>query len=298
MKKRKLLPLTLICLTTLSGCEFFQSEPTRNVHFIGIGLSYIQNNSEGVHFSVSGSDYYGKSLESCPKDVKGMYEAFKSRGYDSFTTYSKSEDPYISDKDGALTDSYSLCMEALDEVAQKASSHDLTIFYYSGHGFDTGALALTDGTQNTYQYTNTTTNTTQPTLFVEGKLLPIRKLLGMLSAIPGDKLILLDSCYSGNINTEWNEGANSEFERFFSEHGDENIYILVACSDNEESFCNSQNGYFTSAVLTELESNSSITLSELYANVKESTSYPIPSEGKYYYQHATNNSSLPLDLIL
>lgn len=300
MGKRSFFILLALSFLLLTGCEFTESEPTRNVHFIGIGLSYNEyvsgKNTDGVAVPEGGNLYAaGDELTACTNDVTNVYTQFASRGYDSFTSYSGSGDDsqsltYITDEDTTQgLDSYDRCISALETVAATASDSDLTIFYYSGHGWSGGSLALSIGAE-TVDLLNTTTTTNEPTTYLVGTLLDIEDLLTYLSAIPGDKLVLVDSCYSGSLVTDWADDTSEGIERFFADHGDSNIYILTASSDSEKSYASSTGSYFTNALVAELAAHSEITFSELYSNVKSDTSYKL--------QTATTNSSLPLDLVL
>lgn len=291
---RKILLLPMLCIISLLcvGCEFVTEEPTRNVHFIGIGLSYQISSDDagtGVLIPVGTEWAKGKVLTSCLNDVANVYAQFSTRGYDSFTSYTGGSSlAYISDASGAI-DSYSLCVSALDAVASSAKDSDLTIFYYSGHGYSDGSLALTDGT----------TQTVSGHTYVTGKLLGIDTLLAKLSAIAGDKLVVMDSCYSGNLAEEWADHSAEGFERFFASHGDSNIYVLTASAADEKSFCDSENGYFTNVVTTLLADNPSVALSDLYDAVSEYFSgISFLSEGVLCEMHPASNTSVPLDLLI
>lgn len=292
MEKR--LMLALLCVVSLlcAGCELVTEEPKRDVHFIGVGLSYKLSSGtagSGVLIPVGTESATGNVLPSCLHDVSSVYTRFSTRGYDSFTSYSGGSSlAYITDANGT-TDSYSLCVSALDSVASVAKDSDLTIFYYSGHGYGDGLLVLTDGI----------TQTVSGNTYVTGKLLGVDTLLAKLSAIAGDKLVIMDSCYSGNLVDAWAGHSSEGFERFFAGHGDSNIYVLTASAASELSFCGSEYGYFTKVVTTLLADNSRIAFSDLYDAVSEYfASRTFAYSGNLYEMHPASNTSVPLDLLV
>ena len=277
---RRFLQLVLLfgCSCFLVGCEFVQKQPERNVRFIGIGLSYAPfSGSQGVLFESDGQQFRGGALPSCLHDLSLMQQQFSVRGYDSYAST-------LIDDAAGLVDSYGLCLAALDQVRRQASSSDLTIFYYSGHGnTGDGALVLTDGTF------------TADGNRVRGKLLELDVLLEKLSAISGDKLVLMDSCYAGNLEAEWEEGNAKWFDRFFSKHGKTRFYILTASAKDELTYCNDEYGYFSNLVATVLQENSSLSFSALYdvvTDVFATMPYSV------YQMHPASNTSIPLDLII
>ncbi|MDD7201802.1 MAG: caspase family protein [Sphaerochaetaceae bacterium] len=288
----KRLLLVLLCVASLlcAGCELVTEEPKRNVHFVGVGLSYkLSSGTAGSGVLIPVGTESGTVLPSCLNDVANVYARFSTRGYDSFTSYSgDSSLTYITDANGTI-DSYSLCVSALDSVASTAKDSDLTIFYYSGHGYGDGSLALTDGT----------TRTVPGNTYVMGKLLGIDTLLAKLSAIAGDKLVVMDSCYSGSLAEEWADHSSEGLERFFASHGSSNIYVLTASAADEKSFCNSEYGFFTHTVTSLLADNSRIAFSDLYAAVSEYFADQIFEEyGILHEMHPTSNTSVPLDLLV
>ena len=89
----KRLMLALLCVVSLlcAGCELVTEEPKRDVHFIGVGLSYKLSSGtagSGVLIPVGTESATGNVLPSCLHDVSSVYTRFSTRGYDSFTSYS------------------------------------------------------------------------------------------------------------------------------------------------------------------------------------------------------------------
>ena len=143
------------------------------------------------------------------------------------------------------------------------------------------------------------TQTVSGNTYVTDKLLGVDTLLAKLSAIAGDKLVIMDSCYSGNLVDAWAGHSSEGFERFFAGHGDSNIYVLTASAASELSFCGSEYGYFTKVVTTLLADNSRIAFSDLYDAVSEYfASRTFAYRGNFYEMHPASNTSVPLDLLV
>ncbi len=85
-------------------------------------------------------------------------------------------------------------LEAVSAAFSGAKEQDISLFYYSGHGFSTkdeskrGALLGRDG--NTYVTAD--------------------RLRKALDAVPGRKIVLVDACFSGNFLTDSSETAGTK----------------------------------------------------------------------------------------
>ncbi len=164
---------------------------------------------------------------------------------------------------------------AISNVFGKADDDDVTLLYFAGHGLqivddygnvvydspDLGALAAADA------------------------CISARELRAELDQYKGKKLVLLDSCHSGNIigkaadsvvTDKTLKAFNSAFIRAFSSSSartDDNLaakgyYVITACSKYQVSTDDGICGAFTSSLLYGLgwdEYNNS-RLSELYAD--------------------------------
>ena len=112
-------------------------------------------------------------------------------------------------------------------------------------------------------------------------------LLERLKRISGDKLVLIDSCFSGGF-VDAAEPSGSALDKLFSDkaHG---IYALTASSGSQESKAGSPNSVFTYYLCAELDAHKDIALSALHDLVRYHTDAN---------QTATTNSSVPADLML
>lgn len=122
--------------------------------------------------------------------------------------------------------------EAIASTFAGADSNDVSLFYYSGHGANSvnadslGALCCLENT-----YVN------------------VNELRAWLDTVPGKKIVLLDSCYSGNHIGKSRSGADSfDPDQFndsviaaFSARTRANLagssyYVITACSKNQNSY--------------------------------------------------------------
>ena len=100
--------------------------------------------------------------------------------------------------------------EAIATVYRGATDHDICLFYYAGHGFASNNPAMRGAIVGT-----------------DGVLVTLDELLDLLDEWPGDKVIILDSCYSG--------GLLSIIKRYEAESGRGGHYVLCAAGSDERT---------------------------------------------------------------
>lgn len=273
MKHLSLLFSGICCLLLLVGCELVTSEPKRDVYYIGVAETYSMDNC-----LLEDETIYAPELDMCDEDAVLVKETFSSRGYDSFTSVGSNDTDreIICDSDGSAKVAEAM-EKALAEAAALADDDDLTIFFYSGHGLNASyPLVLSTGTQGS-----------------EGEqlysLYGAKTLMKKLEQIPGDKLVLIDSCFSGGF-VDAAEPSGSALDKLFSDkaHG---IYALTSSTGSQKSYSSVQYGlgWFTYYLCAELDAHKDIALSALHDLVRYHTDA---------YQTATTNSSVPADLML
>ena len=109
--------------------------------------------------------------------------------------------------------------KVIDEVASLVDGDDLVVFHYSGHGYEgTGDLFL-PCTCREYRY-------------------PLDELASRLETIPCNRLIVLDSCYSGNIVDESLDDDRRGLENLFTRYEipASRTWYSAASQDDEESY--------------------------------------------------------------
>ncbi|MCR5732076.1 MAG: caspase family protein [Sphaerochaetaceae bacterium] len=196
---KKILILCLIAMIVLVGCENFSSYSKPTVHLIAMGYSY------------SGTTV-ADDLDGTQNDMNALYEQtkamYENAGYSYSATliYDQSNSIYkktyrngsesTSNLGTKIIFSNTSTLEDLIED-ENIGSNDITIFFYSGHGIsNTGYLV------GPY-YSSTYLDLISPTDFVS-----------LVKATNGNKIILIDSCYSGNLS--FSENANTDIGSAYS----------------------------------------------------------------------------------
>ncbi len=310
--KRILLLLTLLSLLFITSCELFMDEPAKgDVYYINVGIDYENNGDPD------------DDLNGTLNDAEELHETFKQlisdadrtgTGYKMIQQGASAENPLDFDYP-----SRAKIQSRLNTLKNTATEDDLTIFTYSGHGYEqTGILVLA--------YSGGTHQTLDPAT-----------LLSWMAAIPGKKLVILDSCFSGmfveespsSTNTVLHNSIAKFFETYHSSdtYGKPDLFVLTASTHTdsyEKNFGTStaphNHGIFTYALLEALgwdhphstplasvtikappaAKGSLITVDGLFKYVKNNQS--INSRLKLFsaqpeYQHPMTTGG-PLDLVL
>ena len=180
-----------------------------------------------------------------------------------------------------------------------ADSNDISLFYYSGHGAYSSSssyLGALCGTYDTY--------------------LTVNELRTELDKIPGKKIVLLDSCHSGNHIGKSAGAVENEVEAFndavisaFAAKDKANLassdyYVITACGKSQTSKTVSHDGNYWYGLFTQgltkgsgydtryrtncswyadANSNGAVTLSEAYNYIKQVVSESgLVQSTKYY----------------
>ena len=208
----------------------------------------------------------------------------------------------------------------LENLTTITTEDDLTIFTYSGHG---------DGTAGDLVFATTKVNTGP----YDTDTMDAETLLSLMAAIPGKKLIILDSCFSGmfveDSSSSTNIILNNSIEKFFETYhssdayGKPDLFVFTASTNTlsyEKNFGTDDNthfhGIFSYALLEALgwkhtnvidpsqiaityppaATNGQITVDGLFAYIKKNQAI----NSRYYgseYQHPKTTGG-PLDLVL
>lgn len=119
---------------------------------------------------VGASGFSGNTLPACAGDIKAVAAMLKSQSATPFTVTTRTN----------LTDTGIL--SAITADFGQATEDDVCVFYYSGHGMsESGSLIGTNFYTTTYGYVT------------------MKKLRTAMDKIKGTKILILDSCYSGNL---------------------------------------------------------------------------------------------------
>jgi uncharacterized caspase-like protein len=316
-----LLLLLTSSLLFITSCELFTDEPTKgDVYYINVGIDYKNNGT----YSLDPEDAEDDDLKGTVNDAKELHTALGA----VITKAKRTGFPYPMIQEGTLPATPLVPMypskynvqQKLIALKSETKANDLTIFTYSGHGeFTTGNLILA-----------TTTIGSPP---VASDQMGVRELLDLMAAIPGKKLIILDSCFSGmfvekspsSTNTVLNNSIVKFFETYHSSdtYGKPDLFVLTASAHTdsyEPKDAPHPHGFFTYALLEALgwnhphssdlstvtpqdppaTKNGQITVDGLFKYVKANQA--IPSRLKLFsnwsaFQHPMTTGG-PLDLVL
>lgn len=185
-----------------------------------------------VGLNYKGSPY---ELHGCEKDANAIAQRARDRGV------------FCSVLKGKIGSAYLL--ESLRTIGEVAKPGDITYFYYSGHGtqwYDPAG----DGEQD---------RQTEGICLWNGdeiEVLPDDDLRAALLAIPGQVVVIFDSCFSGGMQRESAKPGRSRRSIEFSDFrivrpaeknvaAAQKIYWLFACGEQEVSWETPAGGNFT-----------------------------------------------------
>ena len=267
--KRLLLILTLVCLLfTLTSCELFYGETKRDIYLLSVGLSYDIEDDKNSQQNTSpnqNEENLLNPLAGTLPDQKGIREELKVLTEKDGSTFH--EIALIEDnKTITFETNMSFTLPSSDEkemkknivsaityMSEKVKENDIFIFYYAGHGNKNGAL-LFYVTKN--KNTNEGTRSISSTIKEEWQF-PPNQLISLISNnIKGNKLLILDSCYSGNfIEDEVKESSFASAYRDIMksyEKRSKNLWIMAAAQKYQKSWEENKHGLFTAALLNSL----------------------------------------------
>ena len=315
--KKLLLLLTITSLLFITSCEFFIDEPIKgDVYYINVGIDYENNSdvntlqgtvndAEELHIAL------GSVIAKATRTGNGYRMIQKGSGYLEDQTYTINSTPISNYPTKANIESILTNLKAI------TNPDDLTIFTYSGHGDENfGDLLLA-----------------KPSSGGAAESLDPATLLSWMALIPGKKLVILDSCFSGmfvekspsSTNTVLNNSIVKFFETYHSSdtYGKPDLFVLTASAHTdsyEPKDAPHPHGFFTYALLEALgwnhphssdlstvtpqdppaTKNGQITVDGLFKYVKANQA--IPSRLKLFsnwsaFQHPMTTGG-PLDLVL
>lgn len=177
--------------------------------------------------AIGESNYPGTSsdLSACAYDARAMATMCKKTGYTTANYY--------------LNASYSKISSSISNTFAAANSNDVSLFYYTGHGSSGGSLVTTSN-----EYVSPYT------------------LASWLKQVPGNVVVVLDSCYSGAAigknavdPKEFNNNVIAAFDDAELEVKNSDaksgpmstskFKVLTACGQYEYSYASSYSSRFT-----------------------------------------------------
>ncbi len=292
--KRLIFLVPILIILTFTSCELFYEEPAKgNVYIVSIGISYT-NDSPDVIENLSGTVADATELSNA------LQFWAEDSGYQTVTTYLMVQDTTAHDtttiNDSAYPSKENL-YSRLDTIAASATENDLTILSYSGHGVElTGelVLALTD---------------TSGAIDLNTMLLEQNDLLTRVAAIPGRKLLLIDSCYSGtfisdsasSLSLVYDNGIDDWYDQYYSSDSYEvpKIMILTASAHTdsyEQTIDGRTHGVFSNTLLAGLGWEHDDTLSTggtVVTTIPPASNHKVLSVDSLY-EYVKENQTLPV----
>ncbi|MEA4859915.1 MAG: caspase family protein [Sphaerochaeta sp.] len=247
----KLILLLLITTLALSSCELFWEKPIEgDVYTVTIGIDYKNNDNTNDNLAGTVTD---------ARELFFTFDSVTSKSGRNWNGYLLVQEGDARDADTFNTSilagsdiypSKANLEQVLYTIKSTAKSNDLTILTYSGHGFSpTGELILAH------------TKTSGVISTEELKLSPTT-LLTWMGEIPGKKLIILDSCYSGHfledssssLSLVYENSINDWFSQYWAseDYTIPDIFLITAAADTESwetGVAGHSHGDFTLALL-------------------------------------------------
>ena len=267
------LVLSALVLGILSSCENSVAPPAAGrMHIFVFGNDYEYGN----RFYLEDGTFvgYGKPLKGTVNDALqvglSLCALAGKAGYEYDGTFMLgSERKTVSDPNVTVIDSVFLdaFQDQLNALASRVSDNDITIIFFSGHGFgDEVKLDYgTDPSERTYfAFRQIRDSSGHPDL-TTSVLYPLSHILSRIENLPGTKVLLGDFCYSGgfvrpgNVSCTSGEYTGIDAATLFSDYRSDiressSLFCLSAARYFEKSWepGDGGHGYFTSALLRAL----------------------------------------------
>lgn len=219
MKTMKVVMIAMVLAIasfTLISCELLVPRPASPViHLLVIALDYQNNPTVN-------------SLSGTINDAVELAAAFEKRGQlddlTVLTTMMLQEGTTPLRLDSHYPSKANILAQ-IAEIGERMTEQDLYVMYYSGHG-----IGSTLDVQNP-QRGNLVTARTADQWY---ETLSTSELASALEPIPGTKLLMMDSCFSGHHINEYPDGFISYFQPL--EGFDGKQFYLMAASDTQLSW--------------------------------------------------------------
>ncbi|MBF0626590.1 MAG: caspase family protein [Magnetococcales bacterium] len=184
-------------------------------------------------------------------------------------------------------------LEGLEWLWKETTEQDVAMLFFSGHGANRN--------DDEYFFLPVDSNLDD----LAGTAVSATEINNILRKIPGQVLLFMDSCHSGQIrNSDEKEGRRGDLNKTYSklsdhEHG---LVIFASSSGSELSFEIPENGYFTGALVAGLKGeadenqNGIVTIQELGKYVEEKVKKDTKSGQNPVLYHNNNKNILDFSL--
>jgi len=234
----------------ITSCELNQRDYDYEINLLNIALDYHNTNVTSLYGTLNDAKEIEKALrENCEKNEINYtsYNYYQEgTAYDSLT---------INDYKYPSKNNIN---NALNNFANSSKENSINIIYYSGHSDSNGSWLLA------------TTDTTDGRTFDESNNIDVNQLMRvdevyeLLKDVKGKKLIIIDSCYSGNYYTSSSYSLENEeitftsaFNKLFTKDSNINDDTFILCATEKDNTSHEPmyeagmrlHGFFTKALL-------------------------------------------------
>ena len=273
MRKISFITLAVILCIILSGCELIAEKPQeKRIFMLSAGLDYKKTGASILNGTVNDQKAMISQMAYLAAKENTSFHSVAITGENgscSLSTYSKdateTEAVQTSCRIGR-DELKTVILEELDRLTGRIRPSDIFIFYYAGHGIEcsdkgkeylNGALVLDYfDTLPAIGYWHDDSRNLQ-------KIISLPELESALSMMKGEKIIILDSCFSGSMVKDdpaitGTGDIKGAFSSLFSRgsYGNGNTYILSGARADQESYEDSSrgrvHGCFTASLLEAL----------------------------------------------
>ena len=270
--------LVALVLVGLCSCENSVTPPAAgkmhifvygNDYKYGVGgttkFYYLDDTYAGAGSALQGTvnDALQVGLSLCALAQKAGYE-YDGTFMLGVEYKNKVTDPNITVVENVLLDVF---LTELEDLCARTSDEDITIFYFSGHGFGKEEVVEygTDITETTYLGLRKIRTTSGLPDLTASVVYPNSDLLARIETFKGTKVILADFCFSGglvqsgNVSFTPGEYTGIDATKLFFEYRNDlkessSLFCLTAARYYERSWepGDGGHGYFTAALLEAL----------------------------------------------
>lgn len=236
---KRILLLISILTAVLISCTLSTTPAMRpnDVYFLSVACAYIgdYNGARELEGTLNDQTFLDRQLEYLASQSDSSYHAYLLQNgtvdgslqneSDRNLITVKQDGTVITQNDIAPEDFIASFRETVSLIASEAEADDVLIFHYSGHGNDDGGLCLPDGSG---RYS----------------VLSLSELVSLLGEVKCGRLVMLDSCYSGNIVTDSDTDSRQSLADLFSpyEGSVSGFWFSAASSSGELSWSADFNG--------------------------------------------------------
>lgn len=255
---KKAMTIVLLSLILLSSCELAGPvSPMKTVHLVSVALDYSDTSLNSLEGTVNDQNAIVRQLEYLARKEGCRFDSVNYTQWGSAWTRStfvwdeRIDERVTGTKPIGRHQMKSLVLEELEAISQSAGPDDIMIFYYAGHGADSseqdsplnGALVVGDihfPSIGSWQDEGSNLSS----------LITIFELRVALSGFDCPCLVILDSCYSGELvenmgSSERTADILQAIGDLFSgaDDGNDGHYLMASSRSDELSFEDDRHGF-------------------------------------------------------